>query len=168
VRALRARACGARRRRLTAAARHYAFGMDDLAALHAIIVDLRAETGTVHRMGPDGHLHLSAVVGVFPPPVMDAIRVIPVGKGLAGLAAERRTCVTVCNLQSDSSVAARPGARATGMEGAITAPCIASDGTLVGVVGVANAGERTFTDAEQEALLAHGRRLAGAGTRPSR
>ena len=33
--------------------------MDDLAALHAIIVDLRAETGTIHRMGPDGHLHLS-------------------------------------------------------------------------------------------------------------
>jgi hypothetical protein len=28
------------------------------------------------------------------------------------------------------------------------------------VVGVANAGARTFTDAEQESLLAHGRRLA--------
>jgi hypothetical protein len=46
------------------------------------------------------------------------------------------------------------------MEGAITAPCIAPDGTLAGVVGVANAGARTFTDAEQESLLAHGRRLA--------
>ena len=137
--------------------------MDDARALREIIDDLRAETGTVHRLGADGQLHLAAVIGAFPPPVMDAIRVIPVGKGLAGLAAERRTCVTVCNLQSDASGAARPGARATGMEGAITAPCIAPDGTLVGVVGVANAGARTFTQAEQDALLAHGRRLAEAG-----
>lgn len=136
--------------------------MDDARALREIIDDLRAETGTVHRLGADGRLHLAAVVGAFPPPVMDAIRVIPVGKGLAGLAAERRTCVTVCNLQSDASGQARPGARATGMEGAITAPCIAPDGTLVGVVGVANAGARTFTQAEQDALLANGRRLARA------
>jgi putative methionine-R-sulfoxide reductase with GAF domain len=134
--------------------------MDDLALLRAIIEDLRAETGTIHWVGPDGMLHLAAVVGAFPSPVLEAIRVIPVGKGLAGLAAERRTCVTVCNLQSDASGQARPGARATGMEGAITAPCIAPDGTLAGVVGVANAGARTFTDAEQESLLAHGRRLA--------
>ena len=123
---------------------------------------MRAETGTIHWVGADGRLHLGAVVGCFPPPVMEAIRVIPVGKGLAGLAAERRACVTVCNLQSDASGQARPGARATGMEGAITAPCIAGDGTLVGVVGVANAGERTFTEAEQDALLAHGKHLAEA------
>jgi hypothetical protein len=49
------------------------------------------------------------------------------------------------------------------MAGAITAPCSAPDGTLVGVVGVANAGARTFTQDEQDALLAHGRRLAEAG-----
>lgn len=134
--------------------------MDDLAELQAIVTDMHAETGTIHWVGADGLLHLAAVVGRFPPPVMDAIRVIPMGKGLAGLAAERRACVTVCNLQHDDSGQARPGARATGMEGAITAPCLAPDGTLAGVVGVANAGERTFTAAEQDALLAHGRRLA--------
>jgi putative methionine-R-sulfoxide reductase with GAF domain len=88
--------------------------------------------------------------------------VIPVGKGLAGLAAERRECVTVCNLQSDASGQARPGARATGMEGAITAPCIDSAGVLRGVIGVANATARTFTDAEQAALMGHGRQLADA------
>lgn len=127
---------------------------------------MHAETGTVHWLGEDGLLHLGAVIGEFPPPVLEAIRAIPVGKGLAGLAAERRECVTVCNLQSDASGQARPGARATGMEGAITAPCIASTGMLRGVVGVANAAARTFTEAEQEALLAHGRRLADA--RPHR
>ena len=134
--------------------------MDDARALREIIDDLRAETGTVHRLGADGQLHLAAVIGAFPPPVMDAIRVIPVGKGLAGLAAERRTCVTVCNLQTDDSGQARPAARATGMEGAITAPCLAHDGRVVGVIGVANAQARTFTDAEQASLLEHGRSLA--------
>jgi L-methionine (R)-S-oxide reductase len=134
--------------------------MQDRDALVDVVRDFGAHTGTIHWIGPDGQLHLAAVVGHFPPPVMDAIRVIPPGKGLAGLAAERRACVTICNLQSDDTGQARPAARATGMEGAITAPCLAPDGTVVGVIGVANAEPRTFTDGEQAALLAAGRALA--------
>lgn len=134
--------------------------MDVHPDLTAIVSAMHAQTGTVHWMDDDGLLRLAACVGHFPPPVMDAIRVIPVGKGLAGLAAERRACVTVCNLQSDDSGQARPAARDTGMEGAITAPCVAPDGRVVGVIGVANAHARTFTDSEQAALLAHGRALA--------
>jgi putative methionine-R-sulfoxide reductase with GAF domain len=134
--------------------------MEDLAALEQFVRAFSAQTGTLHWFGDDGQLHLAAVVGHFPPPVMEAIRVIPPGKGLAGLAAERRACVTICNLQSDDTGQARPAARATGMEGAITAPCLAPDGTVVGVIGVANAEPRTFTDAEQAALLAAGRALA--------
>ncbi|MDI9410226.1 MAG: GAF domain-containing protein [Bacteroidia bacterium] len=130
------------------------------ADLSAIVLVMRAQTGTIHWIGADGLLHLAACVGQFPPPVMEAIRVIPLGKGLAGLAAQRGTCVTVCNLQTDDSGQARPAARATGMEGAITAPCIAPDGRVVGVIGVANAQARTFTDAEQASLLEHGRSLA--------
>jgi len=134
--------------------------MTDDAALREVVDSMKAQTGTIHWIAPDGLLHLAAVVGHFPPPVMEAIRVIPLGKGLAGLAAERRACVTICNLQSDDTGQARPAARATGMEGAITAPCLAPDGTVVGVIGVANAEPRTFTDAEQAALLAAGRALA--------
>lgn len=139
--------------------------MGDLDELRRVVDAMRAETGTIHWLGEDGILRLGAVVGNFPPPVLEAIRAIPVGKGLAGLAAERRGCVTVCNLQSDGSGRARPAARATGMEGAITAPCISSGGALLGVVGVANAAERTFTQAEQDALLAHGQCLADARAR---
>jgi len=134
--------------------------MEDHAALERLIHAFGAQTGTIHWIGDDGLLHLAACVGQFPPPVMDAIRVIPLGKGLAGLAAERGTCVTVCNLQTDDSGQARPAARATGMEGAITAPCVASDGRVIGVIGVASVAARTFTDAEQAALLEHGRSLA--------
>jgi putative methionine-R-sulfoxide reductase with GAF domain len=134
--------------------------MGDVSALSAVIKSMRAQTGTIHWIGDDGLLHLAAVVGQFPPPVMDAIRVIPPGKGLAGLAAQGTTCITVCNLQTDESGQARPAARATGMEGAITAPCLAPDGRVIGVIGVANAQARTFTEVEQAALLEHGRSLA--------
>ena len=72
-------------------------------ALESIVQLFIANTGTLHRIGPDGFLHLIAIVGNFPPPVMDAIRTIPVGNGLAGLAAERRGPVTVCNLQTEYS-----------------------------------------------------------------
>ena len=134
-------------------------GCDDC-QLYVAVHALGAQTGTIHWIGDDGLLHLAAYIGQFPPPVMEAIRVIPVGKGLAGLAAQRGTCVTVCNLQTDDTGQARPSARTTGMEGAITAPCLAPDGRVVGVIGVASAQARTFTEAEEASLLEHGRLLA--------
>ncbi len=130
-------------------------------ALAATVSAFKAQTGTLHQVGADGLLHLSAVVGNFPPSVLAAISSIPIGKGMAGLAAERRVPVTVCNLQCDTSGDVRPGARATGMEGAIAVPCLGgSDGTdVVGVLGIANSMPRTFTPAEQGALLECGRLL---------
>ena len=139
----------------------------DQASLEAAIAHFAAESGTVHRVGPDGHLHLTAIVGLYPPPVMDAIRRIPVGKGLAGLVAQRLKPVTVCNLQEDASGQVRPGARATGMEGAITVPCIDAAGTLRAVLGIANRSARTFAPDEVDALLERARAIAahisGAG-----
>jgi putative methionine-R-sulfoxide reductase with GAF domain len=132
----------------------------DQAALEAAIAAFKAETGTVHRIGDDGHLHLSAIVGQYPPPVMEAIRRVPVGKGLAGLAAQRREPVTVCNIQEDASGQARPGARATGMEGAITVPCIGVAGTLRAVLGIANRSARTFTPEEVDGLRARASSIA--------
>lgn len=133
-------------------AHHASASPSDQAALEAAIAACRAESGTVHRIGDDGHLHLSAIVGQYPPQVMAAIRRIPVGKGLAGLAAQRREPVTVCNIQEDSSGQARPGARATGMEGAITVPCIDANGTVRAVLGIANRSARTFTPDEVDGL----------------
>lgn len=132
----------------------------DQASLEAAIAHFAAESGTVHRVGPDGHLHLTALVGLYPPPVMEAIRRIPVGKGLAGLAAQRLEPVTVCNLQEDASGQSRPGARATGMEGAITVPCIDGGGTLRAVLGIANRSARTFTPGEVSGLLERARAIA--------
>ena len=131
-------------------------------ALESIVELFIANTGTLHRMGSDGSLHLAAIVGNFPPPVMNAIRKIEVGKGLAGLAAERRGPVTVCNLQTDTSGDVRPGARATGMEGAITVPCFGGigGGEIIGVLGVATFAPREYSPVETVALLECGRAVA--------
>ena len=131
-------------------------------ALETIVSFFVANTGTLHRIGTDGFLHLVAIVGNFPPPVMDAIRTIEVGKGLAGLAAERRGPVTVCNLQTDTSGDVRPGARATGMEGAITVPCFggANSGEISGVLGIATFAPREYSPEETVALLECGRAVA--------
>ena len=92
-------------------------------------------------------LHLKALSGQFPSPVLAIIQKIPVGKGMTGLAVERAEPVDACNIQTDTSGDVRPGAKATGMEGAIVAPVF--DGArVVGALGIANRGERFFDDQE--------------------
>lgn len=115
-------------------------------ALTAIVEALDADSGTVHLLEEDGVLHLRASVNI-PDEVQSMVRLVPVGKGMAGLAVERNRPVDACNIQTDTSGDVRPGARRTGMEGAIVVP-IRRDGRVVGALGVANRGERTFTDAE--------------------
>ena len=128
-------------------------------ALAKILGEIRAETGTVHRLGQDGLLHLEEYAGSIPENLLPVIRRIPIGKGMAGLAAERGEPVQTCNLQTDKSGDARPQARSTGMRGSICVP-MARNGELVGVLGVAVAHEREFSDAEAGWLAEAGAILA--------
>ena len=130
-------------------------------ALEQILDAMDAETGTVHVMGADGLLHLVHHRGGIPEALMPVIRRIPVGKGMAGLAAERGEPVQICNLQTDSSGDARPGARTTGMRGSICVP-MKGAGRLVGVLGVAVSRAREFTDAEADWLSRAGAAIAGS------
>jgi L-methionine (R)-S-oxide reductase len=128
-------------------------------ALEMTIGELKAESGTVHLLEQDGVLHLKAASGI-PDVVLRVVQLIPVGKGMAGLAVERAEPVSVCNLQTDTSGDVKPGARKTGMEGAIVVPVMAA-GRPVGALGVANREERTFTEEEIGLLMEVGRRIAG-------
>lgn len=130
------------------------------AALAAIVVQFAADSGTVHFLGADGQLHLAAVHGGMPEAVLATIRTIPVGKGMAGLAVERRAPVNTCNIQTDTSGDVRPGARATQLNGAIVVPIFA-DEVVVGALGIANHSERTFTQDEVASLLDAARALDG-------
>ncbi|HUQ93885.1 MAG TPA: GAF domain-containing protein [Bryobacteraceae bacterium] len=127
-------------------------------ALELTIRELHAESGTIHRMEADGVLHLKASSGI-PESVLDIVRLVPVGKGMAGLAVERKEPVSICNLQASTGGDARPGAKKTGMEGAIVVPMMAGD-QAVGALGIANRTERTFTPEEIALLMDIGRRLA--------
>src|ERR1700677_5367522 len=86
-------------------------------ALGRIVREFGADTGTLHLIGDDGLLHLQEVCGHFPPPVIEVIRIIPVGKGMAGLAVERGQPVDACNIQTATSADVAPGPDATRIEG---------------------------------------------------
>ncbi len=130
-------------------------------ALALVQRELGAAMGTLHRLGDDGHLHLVAASPGIPPPVLEASRRIPLGKGIAGEAAATGKPVTLCNLQTDASGVARPGAKATGLGGSLCVPTLDGD-RVVGTIGIGWMGERAISDDETEALLAAGRVLATA------
>lgn len=134
------------------------FAPTDLDLLAAILRELSADSGTVHVIGEDGALHLRAAIGI-PEPVLAIVRFVPIGKGMAGLAAERRGAVNSCNLQQDTSGDVRPGARATGLAGSVAVPVLAPDGRVLGVIGVATRAERTFTADEERTVALHGQRF---------
>jgi|SRR6187549_249312 L-methionine (R)-S-oxide reductase len=130
-------------------------------ALARILTEFAGDSGTIHLLGDDGVLHLRAASAGIPQVVLDTIKDVPVGKGMAGLAVERRQPVNACNIQTDGSGDVRPGARATGLQGSIVVPILRGD-DAIGALGVANRSERTFTDAETARLLDVGRVLARA------
>ncbi len=138
---------------------HLALGTGDLAEVLRLTIDhFQAHTGTIHLLESDGVLHLKAASAGIPQPVLKAVELVPVGKGMAGLAVERKEPVSICNLQSDASGNAKPGARATGMEGCIVVP-IFSGSNAVGALGIANREARTFTSEETALLMDVGRAI---------
>jgi GAF domain-containing protein len=128
-------------------------------ALDAVVRAFAADTGTLHFMASDGQLHMAALHGELPPPVLAQVRIIPVGKGMAGVCAELNEPVTWCNLNRDNSGVVQPSARSTGLAGSIVVP-VREGSAMVGTLGIANRGERTFTDAETEMLMACAASLA--------
>ena len=121
-------------------------------ALQAALAELQAHSGTIHVKAPDQKLLLLAAwAGPMPEPVLNVIREIPWGKGMAGAAAERVEPVGTCNLQTTANPDVRPGARATQLRGALVVPMMLGD-EVVGTFGVGTNGERTFSSAETRIL----------------
>ena len=131
-------------------------GADDdamLRVLDLLLAHFKCVTGTIHCLDKkSGLLVLLAQRGI-PTIIMDKVTRIPIGKGMAGLAAERKTPLQVCNLQTDNSGVAKPGAKETRMEGSIAVPMLVEKTVLRGVLGVAKPVAYEFTAAEQELLL---------------
>ena len=128
-------------------------------ALGLVLANFNSETGTVHLLDPaKQELHLAAQVGL-PPQMLDVVRLIPVGKGIAGQTVARGEPVSICNLQSDSSGVAKPGARQTGVGGALCVP-LRRAGVIVGTLGIGTRREHEYTPGETRALEEISRHLA--------
>lgn len=96
--------------------------------------------GSIHRRSGN-ELHLAAAVNL-PPPVVEIVRTVPKGKGMAGLAFERREPVQTCNLKTDATGDVRPGAKAVNAQAAVALPVVDESGDVRAVVGIAFLGER--------------------------
>lgn len=115
--------------------------------LKEVLAALKATSGTVH-VHEDGGLRLVAAINI-PLSVQQIVQWVPNGKGMAGLALQRREPVQTCNLQEDGSGDVKPGAKAVDAQAAVAIPVQnPGDGEVRGVVGVAFQEEREFTAAD--------------------
>jgi putative methionine-R-sulfoxide reductase with GAF domain len=122
-------------------------------------MEFGGSTGTLHRLDPaDQLLKLVAQRGV-PEQILPKIATIPIGKGIAGAAAERRAPMELCNLQTDLGGVAKPDARQTNVQGSLAVPCL-HQGELRGTLGVGLMTPHDFTDAEKARLLEIGAAVA--------
>ena len=129
------------------------------ALLPVLLVEFNSETATIHRLELGSQtLQLVAQVGL-PAALLPVVQSIPVGKGIAGQTVVRGGPVTICNLQTDSSGVAKPGARQTGVGGALSVP-IRNAGAIVGTLGIGTKREHEYT-AEETAKLASVASLLG-------
>jgi GAF domain-containing protein len=129
--------------------------------LHAVLKHFSSETGTLHRLDAQTQLlHLVAQAGL-PPQLLDVVKTIPVGKGIAGQTVAQNRPVTICNLQTDTSGVARPGAKQTGVGGALCVPVRHGD-VVVGTLGIGTVRPHEYTPEETRALEEIGRQIGAA------
>lgn len=127
--------------------------------LSDIISTFGCTTGTLHFMDKStGLLKLQAQQGL-PAFLLPKVSEIPIGKGMAGIAAERRQPVEMCNLQTDDSGVARPAAKETQVEGSIAVPLLL-EGELYGTLGIAKPIPYNFTEQEVADLMGIGAEIS--------
>ena len=90
---------------------------------------------------------------------MPIIQSIPVGKGIAGTAAERQEPVEMCNLQTDTSGGAKPGAKQTQVQGTLAVPVMDGE-RLCGTLGIGKMEPYDFTEEEKNRLIKTARQIA--------
>lgn len=118
----------------------------------------RSESGTIHLLDTDKQLlHLATQIGL-PPQLMDVVKTIPVGKGIAGQVAAQNKPVSICNLQTDSGGVAKPGAKQTGLGGSVCVPVRTGD-KLTGTFGIGTIRPHEYTADETRELEEIGRRI---------
>lgn len=130
-------------------------------ALRVIAAGFGAATCTLHEARSEERLLVLRAHLGLPEHLVPVVRRVPFGKGMAGVCAESREAVTICNLQQDTGGVARPGARSTGVAGALVVPLLRED-ALVGTLGIGKPRDHEYSPDEQGLLRSCGDLLAGA------
>ncbi|WP_220186630.1 GAF domain-containing protein [Nostoc sp. ATCC 53789] len=124
-----------------------------------ILTVFDCSTGTIHTLDRESQLlHLKAYQSI-PEFLLPKMTVIPIGKGMAGIAAERKQPVQICNLQTDEQGVAKPSAKETKVKGSITVPFMLN-GRLYGTLGIAKSVSYKFTSKEEEILMEIGEAIS--------
>jgi len=87
------------------------------------------------------------------------VALIPIGKGMAGLAFQRNEPVSTCNIQTDDSGDVKSGAKATGVNGAIVVPIRDSEGHARGALGIGVHREYEYSEDETARLMVQAAKL---------
>lgn len=125
-------------------------------AVREVLQHFHSETGTIHILDSEKQwLHLAAQVGLSPQ-LLEIVKTIPVGKGIAGQVVTQNKPVTICNLQTDTSGVAKPGAKQTGVGGALCVPVRAGE-RIVGTLGIGTVRQYEYTPEETRELEKIGR-----------
>jgi L-methionine (R)-S-oxide reductase len=122
--------------------------------LKEAMAEFECQTGTLHRA--DGEwLYLVSKEGI-PEFLLDKISKIPFGKGIAGVAAQSKVPVELCNLQQDLGGVAKEDARKTGISGSLAVPILDATGKVLGTLGVGKVVPYEFSDQEKARLTVIG------------
>lgn len=127
--------------------------------LKETMAEFGCETGTLHRAEGEW-LHLVVMAGV-PDFLLEKISRIPFGKGIAGVAAETRKPVELCNLQQDLGGVAKEDARKTGVSGSLAVPILGAEGKVLGTLGVGKVVPYDFSEKEKQRLTEIGDEFVG-------
>ena len=134
--------------------------------LERVVHLMGCSTATLHRFDPGaGMLNLVVHVGV-PATLLPKITSIPLGKGIAGAAAEGRKAIHLCNLQTDTSGVTCGDAKTAAVSGSLAVPVLNGE-ALAGTIGIGMVATHEFSDSETEQLWDIARWLAPALALPS-
>lgn len=121
--------------------------------LKSVMDEFACATGTLHKTEQGGDLLLLVSHAGVPDFLIEKISTIPFGKGIAGVAAETKQPVELCNLQQDLGGVAKEDARKTGVSGSLAVPILSQDGLRVlGTLGVGKVEPYDFSEAEKSRL----------------
>lgn len=117
-----------------------------------------AIAGTVHYVDDAEQLHIAAALNI-PSHVLEIVRTIPRGKGMAGYAQVSRKPVQSCNLGTDDSGKVRPGARDVGGKAAIAWPVFTAEDRIRAIIGLTFPWEGEISEKLASDLMQRSRTL---------